>query len=109
MEFVKVTPSLPQRERQHAGAIPLDPHFAIFTHKSPASFMLHGARVDETPSARGFIAIEFRRVVNISHEKRIIRKLIMGVETPIPPITIPAATPAGRACGGLNSVSYHTR
>jgi len=33
----------------------------------------------------------------------------MGVETPIPPVAIPAATPAGRACGGLNSVSYHTR
>ena len=55
--------------------------------------MLHGARVDETPSARGFIVIEFRRVVSISHEKRIIRKLIMGVETPIPPVAIPAAAP----------------
>jgi len=33
----------------------------------------------------------------------------MGVETPIPPVAIPVATPAGRACGDLNSVSYHTR
>jgi len=34
VEFVKVTPSLPQRGRQPKGVIPLDPQFlAIFTHK----------------------------------------------------------------------------
>ncbi len=32
-----------------------------FSHGFPSTAMIHGARVDETPSARGSIAIESRK------------------------------------------------
>jgi len=38
--------------------------------------MLHGARVDETPSARGSIAIESRGVARISPERKILKSSI---------------------------------
>ena len=49
--IVRVTPSLPHRGRQHAGASPLDPRFNIH-HQSPMNGMLHkgeGRRDPERP------------------------------------------------------------
>ena len=44
------------------GRSPSPPILAIFAlEKSITLFMLHGARVDETPSARGSIAIESKK------------------------------------------------
>ena len=51
------------------GRSPLTPILQFSLKKSSTSFMLHGARVDETPSARGSIAIESRRLVRISPEQ----------------------------------------
>ncbi len=59
------------------GQAPLTP-VSIIHLQSPINGMLHGARVDETPSARGPIAIESRRGVRISHEKRIPGRINYG-------------------------------
>jgi len=66
-----VTPSLPQRGRQPKGASPLDPRsFDNFFFKAfQYTAMLHGARVDETPSARGSIVINEKRSFKISSEQ----------------------------------------
>ena len=73
VEFMKVTPSLPQRGRQHAGASPLDPLITAknFSHGFPSTAMLHGASPDEAASARGPIAIESRRGVRIFYRAEI--------------------------------------
>jgi len=74
VEFVKVTPSLPQRGRQPKGASPLDPPFQSFIFRYPLTVCSKKARADVTPSARGSIAIEFGRVVRISNEQFFLNK-----------------------------------
>jgi len=62
MEIARVTPSLPQRGRQHEGASPLDPPRAVgyFSMLPRSTAILHGAIPEEAVSARGAIAIQFR-------------------------------------------------
>ena len=73
------------------GRSPLTPILQFSLKKSSTSFMLHGARVDETPSARGSIAIESRRWVRISHENYHRLRFQIFYMT----LAMPAATPAG--------------
>ena len=58
---MRVTPSLSQRGRQHAGAGPLVP---------PYLAILHGASPDEAASARGPIAYQYNFSQRISPEQK---------------------------------------
>jgi hypothetical protein len=61
--------SPPEGEASQGGKSPLTP-LSDFFFLCPIKAILHGARVDETPSARGSIAIESRVVAWISIEQR---------------------------------------
>ncbi len=64
MEIARVTPSLPQRGRQHEGTSPLDPPRAVgfffYAAEVRSRAMLYGASPDEAVNARGPIAIRYR-------------------------------------------------
>ena len=65
--------------------------------------MLHGASHAEAASTRGPIA--FNTIpIRFSYENRNVQELMMGVETPIPPIAMNARRPEGRPAAGIITV-----